>query len=706
MTNFFYNFITKKKLNFTIIFLTSLLVNQHKILAKNSAPAINKTLPQITITATNNTESYNDYETSSALRISKKLLDTPQSINIINSQQIRDQNIVNFQEASRYIPSLYVKQGESNRDQISIRGNDSTADFFIDGARDDMQYFRDFYNIEQIEVLNGPNALSFGRGGAGGVINRASKFAKGNKIKRFNISGGSFDNRRLENDFSDKITKNFFFRNNALYEKSKTFRDYGNMEKFGVNPTFTYILNPQTDIKFGYEYFYDQRFNDRGLPSKNGAPLQIRSSKFIGNPNENTAQTALNSYFFMINHDFNEKYKIRNYTRLTNYDKYYKNVFASSALDNNNNFKISAYDNDQNRQNFTNQTDLIFKFNFNNIKHEILLGSEITNQQSSLARKDGKFNNSTTQTISIFDDINSTPINYNLSIANKSSLRVLAGYLQDNIIFNKNFEANIGIRFDNYNINFRDKLLAKKYNHSENLVSPKIALIYKPTKNFANYISYSTSYLPSSGDQFNDINDKNFNLKSEKIQNYEIGTKINLSEKFSVNSALFILERTNTKANDPNGSGFYILSGSSRVKGFEFAANGTINNKNNIIASFSHLNAQITSATTNANKGQKLALTAQNKLSIWHKYNFNENFAGALGFVSQSGQFAAIDNNVRIKGFKRFDAALFYKANQSLRYQINVENIFNHQYYISAHNNNNIQPGSPRAFKINLVADL
>lgn len=691
---------------FFVIFFSIFLNNISNISAKKNIPNQNLTLPQVTITASSIQESYNVDESSSPQRINKKLLDTPQSIVIISQQQIRDQNIVNFQEASRYIPSLFVKQGESNRDQISIRGNDSTADFYIDGARDDMQYFRDFYNIEQIEVLNGPNALSFGRGGAGGVINRSSKLAKGNKINRLNVSGGSFENRRIENDFSDKITKNFFFRNNALYEKSKTFRDYSNMEKFGINPTFTYILNPQTDVKFGYEYFYDQRFNDRGLPSKNGTPLQIRSSKFIGNPNENSAQSALNSYFFTINHDFNEKYKIRNYTRLTNYDKYYKNVFASSSLDNNNNFKISAYDNDQKRQNFTNQTDLIFKFNYNSIKHEILLGSEITNQQSALARKDGKFNNLSTQTISIFDKINSTPLNYNLSIANKSNLRILAGYFQDNIIFNKNFEVNIGIRFDNYNISFNDKFQQKKYNHVENLISPKFALIHKPFKNFSNYLSYSTSYLPSSGDQFNDVSSKNFNLKSEKIQNYEIGTKINLSEKFTINSAMFILDRTNSKANDPSGSGFLILSGSSRIKGLELQANGSVSKKLNIIASFSHLKAQITNATTNANKGQKLALTPQNKFSIWSKYNFNEKFAGALGFISQSSQFAAIDNSVKIKGFRRFDAAIFYKFSSSLRSQVNVENIFNDKYNLSAHNNNNIQPGSPRTFKVNLVVDL
>jgi catecholate siderophore receptor len=77
----------------------------------------------------------------------------------------------------RYVPGITTQQAENNRDQLIVRGNNTSADFFVNGVRDDVQYFRDIYNIELVEALKGPNAMIFGRGGAGGVVNRVQKEA-------------------------------------------------------------------------------------------------------------------------------------------------------------------------------------------------------------------------------------------------------------------------------------------------------------------------------------------------------------------------------------------------------------------------------------------------------------------------------------------------------------------------------------------------
>lgn len=665
------------------------------------------TLPAITVTAQKYNDSYDVNNSSSSLRINKKLLETPQSIAIVGQQEIRDRNIVNLEEATRFIPSVNIRQGEGNRDQVSIRGQDTTADFFLDGARDDMQYFRDFYNIEQVEFLKGPNALSFGRGGSGGVINRISKLANGDNFNKLVLSGGSFENRRAEADLSRKINDKLFVRMTGVYEKSQTFRDYGNLEKYGFNPTATIILGKNTDLKLGYEHFSDNRFNDRGLPSQNGLPVKVRASRFVGNPNEYGSDTRLDSVFSILNHEFDNKIKLRNYTRFTSYDKYYKNAYANSAVNSSGNFNLASYDNDQNRKNFTNQTDLSKKFEIFNTQHEILLGSEISHQASSVIRNDGYFNGtSTSQTISIFGDINSTPISYQRTQQNSNFIRILSGYLQDNIVFNKYFEANIGARIDNFDINLVNKYSNQKFGRNENLFSPKLALIFKPQKNIANYISYSTSYLPSAGDQFNSLDAKSQTLKAEKLQNYELGSKWDINDKFNISGALFILDRTNTRANDPSGSGFFVLTGASRVKGLELSATGKVTNKLNLIAGFAHLDAEVTSATSTASKGKKLALTPQNKFSLFTKYDFTEKFGASLGFIQQSSQYASVDNSVKIKAFNRFDGGLYYKINDKTRAQLNIENIFNKKYFLTAHNNNNLQPGSVRALKASLAMEF
>ncbi|MFM8185446.1 MAG: TonB-dependent receptor, partial [Alphaproteobacteria bacterium] len=376
-------------------------------------------------------------------------------------------------------------------------------------------------------------------------------------------------------------------------------------------------------------------------------------------------------------------------------------------VDANNNFKLASYDDSTKRGNFTNQTDFTAKFNSLNIKHELLIGTEISHQSSKIERRTGLFNGSASSlNISLFDDVNSSSLAYQTSIKNNNNVRILAGYLQDNLLLNKYFEANIGVRFDNFNITLNDKFNHKKFQNSQNLISPKLALIFKPKNYISNYLSYSTSYLPSAGDQFRELDAKSKTLKAEKLQNYELGSKIDITDKFNVSGALFILDRTNTRANDPAGTGLFVLSGASRTKGLELSAQGEIYKNFNLIAGFSHLNAEITSDTSTAKKGKKMALTPQNKFSLWGKYDIAKKYGLALGFINQSSQFASIDNSVRIKGFNRFDGGIYYHINAKIRTQLNVENIFNKKYHLTAHNNNNIQPGSTRSFKANLTMDF
>src|SRR5262249_16775555 len=115
-----------------------------------------------------------DYRTltvSSATKTLTPLRDVPQSITVVTQEQIRDQQLMSLGDVVRYTPGVTAHQGENNRDQIIIRGTSSSADFFLNGVRDDVQYYRDLYNLERVEILRGPNAMIFGRGGGGGVIN-------------------------------------------------------------------------------------------------------------------------------------------------------------------------------------------------------------------------------------------------------------------------------------------------------------------------------------------------------------------------------------------------------------------------------------------------------------------------------------------------------------------------------------------------------
>src|SRR5687768_3389493 len=135
---------------------------------------------------------YGGGHTRSATKTPALPRDVPQSMVTINSQIIRDQAMQGLRDVTRFVPGATMGQGEGNRDQITIRGNNTTADFFVDGVRDDAQYFRDLYNLDRVEVLKGSNAMVFGRGGGGGILNRVTKEAQWITRHEVSAEGGSF----------------------------------------------------------------------------------------------------------------------------------------------------------------------------------------------------------------------------------------------------------------------------------------------------------------------------------------------------------------------------------------------------------------------------------------------------------------------------------------------------------------------------------
>ena len=224
---------------------------------------------------------YHANSTSTATKTNTPLRDIPQAITVMTKQQIQDIDAHRIEDAVRYIPGVNWHQGEGNRDQIVIRGQSSTADFFVNGMRDDAQIYRDLYNTERLEFLKGPNAMIFGRGGGGGVLNRVLKEADGVPINEWRVQTGSYNNARVSGDVGGKITDNVYGRINGVFEDTDTYRDFTHMQRGGVNPTLTWLVDALTKVKLSYEYFHDGRTADRGIPSQFGRfrlPLPISSS--------------------------------------------------------------------------------------------------------------------------------------------------------------------------------------------------------------------------------------------------------------------------------------------------------------------------------------------------------------------------------------------------------------------------------------------
>jgi catecholate siderophore receptor len=231
---------------------------------------------------------------NSATKTLAALRDTPQSITVLPAERLRDQSMTSVSDVLNYVPGVTSHQGENNRDQVVIRGVSSSADFFLDGVRDDVQYYRDLYNVQRVEILKGPNAMIFGRGGGGGVINRVSKEPQSSPLREFTIQGGSFSDRRFTGDLDQPFGQEIALRINGMYEGAESFRQFVNRRRYGINPTISISPGSNTHMNVGYEHFYDSRTADRGVPSFMARPVDVPIETYFGNPSDAYARARVN----------------------------------------------------------------------------------------------------------------------------------------------------------------------------------------------------------------------------------------------------------------------------------------------------------------------------------------------------------------------------------------------------------------------------
>lgn len=672
------------------------------------------TLDQLSVEgAQGGTIGYLTTRTSTATRTNTPLIDTPQSVTVVTQQQIRDQNFQSIGEAIRYVPGVIPHQGEGNRDDVVIRGQRSNADFFVNGIRDDVQYFRDLYNTQRIEVLKGPNAMIFGRGGGGGIINRVLKEADGVPTRELVVQGGQYWNKRVAIDAGDRISDNVFFRLNGVFEDTQTYRDFGDIRRYGVNPTMTFLLGPATTLKLSYEYFHDDRTGDRGIPSQFGRPYRYRenTSTFFGNPFLSYNRVDANIATAVLDHAFDSGVQMHSQLRFADYQKFYQNVYPSGPVNNAGTaVSLAAYNNETNRTNYFSQNDFTYKFDTGPLRHTLLGGFELGYQTGLSLRQDGFFATTGTQSLVVnpFSSVSRVPVTFrNIASGANSAydLGLAALYVQDQIEVDEHLQFIGGLRYDHFDFSARDRRSNVTQGRVDDLVSPRAGVVVKPVANLAFYGSYSVSYLPSSGDQFGSLTPGLAIAQPEKFENAEIGLKYDVTPALQLTGALYNLDRTNQRLADPNRPGFFILSGRTETQGAEIGINGYVTDWWQAAGGYSFTDARIASNTsTTIVAGNTVGLVPFNTFTLWNKFDVTDAFGFGIGFINQTHTYASSDNTVRLPGFSRFDLGLFYRVNEFVRAQVNIENVFDRKYIATADANNNITPGAPRLVRFQIVA--
>ena len=660
----------------------------------------------VTITGTD-TFGYRADTMSSATRTLTKLRDVPQSIAVVSEAQIKDQSLKSIADVVNYVPGVTSHQGENNRDQVVIRGVSTSADFFLNGLRDDVQYHRDLYNLERVEILKGPNAMIFGRGGGGGVVNRVAKDAGFNKIRELGLEVGSFRDRRLTGDFNQPLSQRLAMRVNGVYENADSFRQFVNLRRYGINPTFSFTPSAATRVAISFEHFHDGRRADRGIPSFKGQPAEVPVETYFGNPDDSHVRATVNRLSGSVQHQ-SGRLMMTSRTTFGDYDRGYQNYVPGAVNVLRTLVTLTAYNNSTQRRNLFNQTDFNYGLATGKLKHNLLFGTEVGRQATNNFRNTGFFNNSTTSIqVPYANPLTSIPVVFRQSATdadNHVTTNLAATFVQDQIDLSQRVQLLAGLRFDYFDLQFRNNRSGEDLRRIDHLVSPRVGLVLKPLMPLSLYASYGVSYLPSSGDQFSSLTSVTQQVKPEQFTNYEVGAKWDVRRNLTFTTAVYRQDRTNTRATDPNDPARILQTGSQRTKGFEVGVSGNVTRSWSVSGGYAYQDAFISNATTAARAGAQVALVPRNTFSIWNKYQLANKLAFGVGVIHRSDVFAAIDNTVTLPAYTRIDTAVFVPFSERWRLQGNVENLVNCKYFLNADGNNNISPGSPRTVRLALLA--
>ncbi len=646
-----------------------------------------------------------------ALKTPTPVIDVPQSLSIVTADQITQQGFTSIGDIIDYTPGVNSSQGEGHRDAIVFRGVRSTADFFIDGARDDVQYYRPLYNLEQVEILRGPNALLFGRGGTGGILNRVTK--KGVIGETFNGYKASWN---TENEFDLQIDSNIAtsetsaFRINAFYESLNNHRDFYEGDRIGINPTAKFELSPATILDLSYEYVDHDRFIDRGIPTgTDGRPVDALDDIVFGDPDLNKTQLEAHLLRASIQHDFSETLKGNFSAFYGDYDKLYQNFYVSgyNQASTPDEVTLDGYVDTTKRQNMSLSGNLIGEFAAGRLSHIVIAGVEYIDTSSDQDRFNA-FWDTTSDDNEVFainrplslrggigtnvDGVTTTnDFGADINDDTRVDIEVFSAYIQDEIEVSEKLDIVLGARFDSFDINVFNVPADETRSRKDEEISPRLGIVYKPQENISFYGSYSESFLPRSGEQFANINGNNNQLDPNTFTNLEAGVKWDLNQGLSLTAAVFEIEQSSPQVADNDASTLDVID--SEITGFEAQIHGQLTEAWFVSAGYSNLDGEQVSRT--GPTGLRPRELPENMFSIWNNFKASDKLGLGIGLTYQDESFINNSNSASLPSYTRIDAVAYYDVSETLRVQLNIENLTDQRYYPNSHSTHQASVGAP-----------
>ena len=643
---------------------------------------------------------------SSGLKSSGLVQDIPKSISVVTNDQIKAQGLNSVGDIIDYTPGVNNSQGEGHRDAAVIRGVRTTQDFYRDGIRDDVQYYRPLYNVEQVEIIRGPDALLSGFGGGYGLINRVSK--KGQIGEDFTVLSGTIDTfgeTNVQLDKNMQLNDQTALRVNIFGENLENHRDFYYGDGFGLNPTLKYDLGDGSTLDISYEYLDQERFIDRGIPTgADNKPVKSLKDIVFGDSTENFSTHEAHILRAIFEHQATDNLRGKLSASHSDHDKMYKNFYASAYDAANNTATLDGYIDTTERSTSIISYDLSGEFETGGITHRITVGAEYLDTDNDNDRYHANwlpdFNaDSDTEVFTIVRPLNlsggvgvnsdgNTTTNYytgaNRDRADETfaDINVLSFYLNDEIALTDSLDLILGARFDNMDIGVSGTTTGSD---EDDTISPRVGLIFDLTEQASVYASYSETFAPKAGDQYAKVAANDDKIDPDTFENLEFGVRYDLPIGLSFSAAYFEVE-----ANKPEYDAGTMTSSmvKSDISGFELQLIGSLTGQWFLSAGYTNLDAK-------ANDGDPLREAPENMFSIWNNYTVSDRLALNLGVIYQDETVIKTGSSAILPEYTRVDVGANYALTENTIVGLNIENLTDELYFPHSHSTHQASVGAP-----------
>jgi len=633
-------------------------------------------------------------EKSASPNFTEPLLDTPRTITVIPKAVIEQRGATSMTEVLRTVPGISLGAGEGGiaaGDRTFIRGYDARGDIFVDGARDFGNYFRDPFNLEQVEVLKGPSSAYTGRGSTGGSINQVSKTPLAENFYSGAVTLGTDLTKRATIDLNQVVSDGIAVRLNAMgHDAEVAGRDDVEQQRWGVAPSITFGLGRPTQVTASYFHLNQDNIPDYGHPfdPATGRPVDVDRDNFYGLVNRDFDEAQADIGTLRLDHEFNDTFRFRNQTRYGRTTRNFivtKPEYTAGATT----VTRNSRSRDSEDTILVNQSDLTSEFDTGFISHTLVTGVELS-RETSENRSRGP-NTGSSPPADLFNPNPGDPFSVVPTFTGartEAEADTVGIYAFDTMKLGEQWELVGGLRWDRFATDFTsvaaDGVVTER-DRVDKTLNWQGAVVYKPLPNGSVYVSYGTSSNPSA--EFLTLAANNVNTEPEETRSYEIGTKWDLfDERLSVTAAIFRTEKTNARIADPLGGEAFVLDGEQRVDGFEVGLSGSITDRWKVFGGYTYLKSKIIKAATPAEEGNEFPNIAPHNLSLWTTYDLTDNLGVGFGATYQARRYANTLNNRVLPDYWRFDAMASYQLTDSVGLRLNLLNLTDETIYDSTHN--------------------